>query len=258
MPKNIYTGFHAIEEKLKKYSLNISPEIILRIFYSKTGPRIKKIIELAKKNGFSVSLVSETELSSLVSSLPETARDHRGIVLTVEGEKEKAQNFVQFEQWLSSCPSEATVVVLDGVTDPHNVGAILRSCDQFGANLLLISEHRSAEISESEVIARSSAGASSWVNVAKVTNLVRSVQLLKSTGFWVYGADAGGTPLQEEKFSSKTCIIMGSEGKGIAHLLREQCDKILSIPTCGRLDSLNVSVASGIFLYEIHCQKLKG
>jgi 23S rRNA (guanosine2251-2'-O)-methyltransferase len=153
--------------------------------------------------------------------------------------------------------SRCTVVILDSITDPHNVGAILRSCDQFGASLVVIPEHNSAsDIAGNEVIGRTSAGASAWVPVAIVNNLVRAAEQLKQAGFWIYGADAGGSPLGEAKFSGKTAIIMGSEGTGMSRLLREKCDVILSIPTCGKLDSLNVSVAAGVLLYEIHRQKL--
>ena len=142
MSKNIYTGFHAVEEKVKLYSVSKPKEISLKIFYSKPGPRIKKIISLAKDSNFEVSLVNEKELDSMVSSLPETARDHRGIILLVEGEKENSKNQIQLEQWITCCPENAVVIVLDSVTDPHNVGAILRSCDQFGASLMVVPDHR--------------------------------------------------------------------------------------------------------------------
>ena len=122
---------------------------------------------------------------------------------------------------------------------------------------MVVPDHRSADINNNEIIARASAGASSWVDVAKVPNLVRAVQILKSAGFWIYGADAGGTTLSKIKFPKKTCIIMGSEGSGIARLLQEQCDEIVSIPTCGKIDSLNVSVAAGVLLYEAYRQKLE-
>ena len=144
-----------------------------------------------------------------------------------------------------------TVLVLDSVTDPHNVGAIIRSCDQFGVSLVILPQARSAnDIAHSEVIARSSAGAAAWVPVSIVSNAVRAVQRLKDAGFWVYGADAGGEALDSVDFAPKTVIVMGSEGKGISPLLAKQCDAIISVPTCGKIDSLNVSVAAGILLYE--------
>ena len=144
-------------------------------------------------------------------------------------------------------------MILDRVTDPHNVGAILRSCDQFGASLVIIPENNSSkDIEGNEVIGRTSAGASAWVPVSIVNNLVRAVEQLKKAGYWVYGADAGGETLGKINFANKSVLIMGSEGTGIAQLLEKQCDTIVSIPTCRKIDSLNVSVAAGVLLYELY------
>ncbi len=118
---------------------------------------------------------------------------------------------------------------------------------------MILPEHNSAsDIEGNEVIGRTSAGASAWVPVAIVNNLVRAVEKLKAAGFWIYGADAGGETLGKIDFPKKTCIIMGSEGTGISQLLEKQCDSIVSIPTCGKIDSLNVSVAAGVLLYELY------
>lgn len=249
--EKIITGFHSIEEKVRsgKNQSNI------KIFYSKTGPRVKKIIENAEKTGIKVTNVSNNELDKMVSSLDETLRDHRGIVMKIENTSSVETNIVNFDSWIKSVASKKeklTVVVLDKVTDPHNVGAILRSCDQFGANLVIIPEHNSAnDIEGNEIIGRTSAGASAWVPFTIVNNLVHAVEQLKNAGFWIYGADAGGETLSKVNFSEKTCIIMGSEGNGISTLLEKQCDTIVSIPTCGKIDSLNVSVAAGVLLYEL-------
>lgn len=251
----IITGFHAIEEMLRT-GAGTTTGAKARLLYNKPGPRVKKILEDAKRRGIPSSETTATELDSLTAHLSETARSHRGLVLTIDGGEKPARNIVQFETALAeiACKKDAVVVLLDSVTDPHNVGAILRSCDQFGAALVVMPEHRSAV--DSDVIARTSAGAYSWVPVAVVANLSRAVEQLKETGFWVYGADADGDPAHEAELAGKTALILGSEGNGIGRLLREKCDKILSIPTCGKLDSLNVSVAAGILLYEIHRQHL--
>ena len=256
---NFYTGFHAVEEQVRRIAEEKEKSSIMpKILYAKPGPRIKKILSQAQEAEIPTEEVSLKELDDIASKLPALARDHRGIILCIEGEKEKPSNEVQLDQWISNCPQTATVVILDSVTDPHNVGAIVRSLDQFGADLLVIPEKRSAsKIAENEIIARSSAGSSAWVPIATVTNLVRAAQMLKDAGFWIYGADAGGSPLQKTSFSEKTCIVMGSEGNGIARLLSQQCDQIISIPTCGKIDSLNVSVAAGILLYERHRQNLE-
>ena len=193
----------------------------------------------------------------MVADLDEALQDHRGIVMTLSGESKQTANIVNFDDWIKTAPQKSSVLVLDKVTDPHNVGAIIRSCDQFGASLVVLPEHNSAnDIEGNEVIGRTSAGASAWVPVAIVKNLVRSVQLLKEKGFWVYGADAGGTSVQNLSFAEKSVLVMGSEGNGIAKLLSQQCDSIVSIPTCGKIDSLNVSVAAGVLLYENYRQSI--
>ena len=253
----IITGFHSIEEKVKAVSVNQNSQGV-HIYFSKQGPRVKKILAEAGKAHILFEQVDDKKLNQLVSSLEEPLRDHRGIVMTVELSKDdaKTSNIVDFDQILrifSNQKGRQTVVVLDCITDPHNIGAIIRSCDQFGVSLVVVSEHNSvSDIAGNEVIGRTSAGSSAWVPLSVVNNLVRAVERLKDSGFWIYGADAGGESLGKIEFPEKTCIIMGSEGTGISQLLAKKCDSIVSIPTCGKIDSLNVSVAAGIFLYELY------
>lgn len=255
MKQTIYTGFHAVEEKIKKSSGDRAKNTC-KLLYAHPGPRVKKILELARKSGIPCTEVSEAELNRLVSQLPKEIQNHRGIVLTVEGES-NSLNMIDLTQWLNTEREHATVVMLDSVTDPHNVGAILRSCDQFGVDLFIIGQRRSAsDVQDNQIIARTSAGASTSVPCAVVTNLVRAAEQLKEKGFWIYGADARGTATNKTSFAEKTCIIMGSEGSGISRLLSEQCDTFVAIPTCGTIDSLNVSVAAGILMYERHRQSL--
>ena len=176
---NTYTGFHAVEERVRSYASEKTHSVKMNLFYSKPGPRIKKILGLAKEAGIECKEVQDKDLDAMVTELPEGAKDHRGIVLQCEGEKAKAQNLVELDQWISTCPDKATVVILDSVTDPHNVGAILRSCDQFGASLLVMPERRSAnDVQGNDIIARTSAGASAYVPCSIVSNLVRAAQQL--------------------------------------------------------------------------------
>lgn len=251
----VITGFHAIEESLRTGAGTASGgKATLK--YSKAGPRVKKILEDAKRRGIHAEQVSEGELNKLVSSLSETAREHRGLVLVIEGISQK-ENIVQFDDFVkgikNSGKENSIVVILDSVTDPHNIGAIIRSCDQFGADLVIMPEHNSN--TTSDVIARASAGANAWVPLSVVTNLNHTVEKLKDAGYWIYGADANGTSVSDLKLTGRTVIIMGSEGSGISRLLKEKCDGIASIPTCGKIDSLNVSVAAGILLYETKRQQ---
>ncbi len=248
----VITGFHSIEEKVRAIIKSQNSNGVT-ISYSKPGPRVKKILAAAKEANIKVQEVDNKTLDSMVADLDEALQDHRGIVMTLSGESKQTANIVNFDDWIKTAPQKASVLVLDKVTDPHNVGAIIRSCDQFGASLVVLPEHNSAnDIEGNEVIGRTSAGASAWVPVAIVNNLVRAVEELKEAGFWIYGADAGGQTLGTIDFPEKTCIIMGSEGSGISQLLEKKCDSIVSIPTCGKIDSLNVSVAAGVLLYELY------
>lgn len=263
----VVTGFHAIEESVNAIQKSKKNPQNVKLFYSKVGPRVKKILATAKEAGVSSVQVENSKLDDLVKDLPAALQDHRGIVLQkdVQSKENSSANYVEFDSWLKQAEQSflsekksITVVVLDKITDPHNVGAIIRSCDQFGVSLVVIPEHKSSnDIENNDVIARSSAGASAWVPVAIVNNLVRTVEKLKESGFWVYGADAGGETCGKIDFAEKTVLIMGSEGQGISQLLEKQCDTIVSIPTCGKIDSLNVSVATGVLLYEIFRRKNK-
>lgn len=245
------TGFHSIEEKLRAVKGDAANGLTL--FYSKPGPRVKKILATAKEAGVTVEQTDDKKLDELTAALPPELRDHRGVVLCAEGGEKAPANHVDFDAWVKSEGQKetCTVLVLDRVTDPHNVGAIIRSCDQFGADLVILPEHKAAnDINGNDVIARASAGASAWVPVTVVNNLVRTVEQLKTAGFWTYAADAGGEPCGAVQFAQKSVIVMGSEGNGISQLLKKQCDTVVSIPTCGKIDSLNVSVAAGVLLFE--------
>ncbi len=268
------TGFHSIEEKVRAAAKNSKgsagsseKSAGLKLYFSKPGPRVKKILAAAKEAGIAAVQTEDSKLDQLVSGLDESLRDHRGIVMEIKDGQTKAANLVDFDAWVKTHSGTAgtagateaartTVVILDSITDPHNVGAILRSCDQFGVSLVVIPEHNSAsDIAGNEVIGRTSAGASAWVPVAIVNNLVRAAEQLKQAGFWIFGADAGGQNCCQIDFPAKSALIMGSEGTGIAALLEKQCDAIVSIPTCGKIDSLNVSVAAGVLLYELFARQ---
>jgi 23S rRNA (guanosine2251-2'-O)-methyltransferase len=242
------TGFHAIEERIKSggTSGNIGPLLI-----AKPGPRARKLTELAAGCKIRINRVGTHELDRL-------APDHRGIALYVEeilGAPAPA-----LEEFLANLDSrdperckDALVVILDEITDPHNFGAILRSCDQFAADLVLTRNRRNAK--HAEIIAKTSAGAAAWVPAAETANLPRAVEDLKKAGFWIYGADAAGEPVWGRDLRGRIALVLGGEGAGISRLLRERCDVMIGIPSKGRIDSLNVSVAAGIFLYEVQRQQ---
>ncbi|ORC38254.1 23S rRNA (guanosine(2251)-2'-O)-methyltransferase RlmB [Marispirochaeta aestuarii] len=235
------TGFHAIEEALKSAGRGKGT-----LYVSGKGPRIKKIEELAARRGVPLVRLSAPELRELSSS------EHRGIALSIEGYTPES-SFEGFIESIGDNQTSLLVLLLDGITDPHNFGAILRSADQFEADFVCIPERRAA--SETEVVANSSAGAVHHVPFAQVPNLSRAVEKLKKHGFWVYGAAMGGDPIHSVDLTGRIAIVLGSEGRGISANLATHCDAEVAVPTRGRLDSLNVSVAAGIILYEIRRQQ---
>jgi 23S rRNA (guanosine2251-2'-O)-methyltransferase len=126
----------------------------------------------------------------------------------------------------------------------------LRSAEQFGVDVVVLPARRSARVNPT--VEKVSAGASNYVRTVTVTNLRRALGQLKEAGYWVYGADAAGAPLWDAELQGKTVLVMGSEGKGVSEVVRRECDQLLRIPTSGRVDSLNVSVAAGVLLYECY------
>jgi 23S rRNA (guanosine2251-2'-O)-methyltransferase len=230
------TGFHAMEELLRAGKARGCTLLV-----AAPGPRVKRIVELAAKSGVDVRKVQSTELDSV-------APDHRGAALVLK-EAPKASE-LDLAEWLaSSLPEKAIVIILDHIEDPHNLGAILRSADVFGVDLVIMPERRAAK--ETDTVARASAGAIAYVPVATVSNLARALESLKDKGFWTYAADMGGQALPTADLSDRVALVMGSEGSGVSRLLKERCDGILSIPQHGHVDSLNVSVAAGVFMYEL-------
>lgn len=235
-------GYHPIEELLK--SKNISGTLYLR---RKPEKRLLQLKIEAETAGVSVQEVDSAELDRRSGK-----RDHRGALLEYTFiNKERSGDLAQVLE--NSGDKNSLLLVLDGITDPHNLGAIIRSADQFSADGIIIAARRSAPISQ--VTAASSAGAVSYVPVCVVSNLVRAVKELKSRDYWVYGAEMGGRKLPEVSLEGKVVIILGSEGKGISRLLSEMCDDHVAIPAKGHVDSFNVSVAAGIIMYEIRRQQ---
>ena len=234
------TGFHAIEERIKSGS-PCGPLLV-----AKAGPRAKEIVSLAVEKKIRIERAGTFDLDGI-------APDNRGIALQVEDDSGRAD--ISLEDYIAGLGErrDALVLILDEITDPHNYGAILRCCDQFGVDLVIGRNRRSAK--HAEVISQTSAGAVSWVAQAEVPNLVRAMEDLKEAGFWIYGADMEGEPVYKKDLSGRVALVLGSEGGGISRLLRERCDGMVGIPSAGRIDSLNVSVAAGVLLYEVHRQR---
>ncbi|MFI4924564.1 MAG: 23S rRNA (guanosine(2251)-2'-O)-methyltransferase RlmB [Vicinamibacteria bacterium] len=148
---------------------------------------------------------------------------------------------------LEGLPEDALLVVLDGVTDPHNLGACLRNADAFGAHAVIVPKDRAVGVNAT--VAKAASGAADTVPVVTVTNLARAIAALKERGVWVLGADTGGESIVDADLSGPIAWVLGAEGEGLRRLTRESCDRIVGIPIGGTVESLNVSVATGICLY---------
>jgi 23S rRNA (guanosine2251-2'-O)-methyltransferase len=216
---------------------------------AKAGPRARELVSLAVSCKIRVDRVGAFELDGL-------APDNRGIALAVE-DTSRDSPVLSLDEFLSSLSdrTDALAVILDEITDPHNYGAILRSCDQFGVDLVISRNRRNAK--NAEVISKTSAGTVSWVPQVETANLVRAAGQLKDAGFWLDGADMQGKPAYAQDLRGRVAIVLGGEGTGISRLLKETCDGLVGIPSKGKIDSLNVSVAAGVLLYEVNRQRGK-
>jgi 23S rRNA (guanosine2251-2'-O)-methyltransferase len=212
--------------------------------------RLNELVEAARRAGVAVERRDRRALDELTGGA-----NHQGVVaLTVTLDKKHA--YVEVETILDSMSDPPLIALLDGIEDPHNLGAILRTCECAGVDGVFIPEHRAASLNET--VAKTSAGAVEYVRVARVTNLVPLIDELKDRGLWVVGVEGGtGNIYSDFDFKVPLAIVLGSEGKGIRRLVREKCDAIVSIPMRGKINSLNVSVAAGIVLFEVVRQREK-
>ena len=200
-----------------------------------------RIIALAKEQGIIIQKTSKTSLDNLSNGAV-----HQGIAAKVSSYK-----YWELDEIIETVKGKeaALVVLMDEIEDPHNLGAIMRSAECFGADGVVITKHRSAGLTET--VAKTSAGAIEHLPCAKVTNMPDAIETLQAAGFWVWAADMDGQNIKEMDCTGKIAIVIGNEGRGVSRLVRERCDFIVSIPMGGRVGSLNASNAAAIMLYEI-------
>ena len=206
---------------------------------SGSGPRIKDILALAAELEIAIQRVSKAELDRL-------APDHRGIVLEAEEWTERDEP--DLDTFVLDPPERSLVILLDHIEDPQNLGAILRLADVFAADLVLAPRRRAAPLTDAAV--KASAGAAAYAPLALVPNLADALRKLKKVGFWLYAADMDGSSLAEADISPRAVLALGNEGAGLSRLIRDECDFALSIPMAGHVDSLNVSAAAAVMMYE--------
>ncbi len=242
---SVLAGIHAVKHALE--SGDPIAEIIIE--KGKKHPRINELIHLARKQGIRVVFQPRQALERLSEGVP-----HQGVVARIQSGKR-----LRFEDWLEGLDLDgnALVLLLDGVTDPHNLGACIRTAEAAGCNGVVIPRDHAAD-TESPVVAKAACGALSRLPVLTVTNLVRAMKQLQEKGVWLAGlAGESGTSMYRTELNGNLGLVMGAEGKGLRRLVRERCDALLSIPMPGCVESLNVSVATGVALFEIVRQRQK-
>jgi 23S rRNA (guanosine2251-2'-O)-methyltransferase len=228
----ILVGIHAVLEALR------AGRSFDRVVVSKGagGERIQEVVDLCRSASVPTRFEPRASLDRLAGSSA-----HQGVVALGA-----AHRYATIED----IPSGAKLlVVLDGVEDPHNLGAVIRTAHAAGAAALVIPERRAVGITE--VVAKAAAGALEYLPVVRVSNLNRALETLKERGFWIYGFDERGPSIYDEMdFASPAVFVLGGEGQGLHHQVREHCDLVMRIPLEGRIASLNVSVAAGVVLFE--------
>lgn len=240
-------GIHAVTEALRAH-----PERIERITVERGGrnPRVQEIVRKAGECRVRLSFEPREWMDRRCGG-----ERHQG-VLAVTAEIDT----LEVEEVLAAARTPGLVVVLDGIEDPHNLGAVLRSAEAAGADGVFVPRRRSAALGAAAV--KASAGAAAHVRVGRVPNVSRLLESLKDAGYWSVGlAAAAPEPLWKIDLTVPVALVLGSEGTGLHRLVRQKCDLLASLPIAGRVGSYNVSVAAGISLYEVQrqrAQKLKG
>jgi 23S rRNA (guanosine2251-2'-O)-methyltransferase len=236
-------GLHPVEEAIRSGSRQLDHVSVAR---ERRDERLERLIELCRTAGIRVSLEPKDQLTRLART-----DAHQGVLAVV-----RERRFLGIEDLL--VPKEPGqyqfFLALDGVEDPHNLGALLRTADGAGVDGVILPERRSAPVTATA--AKTSAGASEHVRIARVTNLVRALEQMKQKHVWVLGLDERGTPdYTEYDFKTDCVLVLGREGAGLHDLVKKTCDHLLRIPMAGQVSSLNVSVAGAVVMFEAMRQR---
>ena len=224
-------GKNVVYEKLKSDDL-VKEAFVFKKFND------QEIIDLLKMKKIDIKWVDKYQLDKMVNGL------HQGIILNVLDFET-----VSLDNILNNDSKYPLIVMLDHLEDPHNFGAIIRSCEALGVDGIIIPNDRSVDINGTVI--KTSAGAIQYMKIAKVSNLVNTIKVLKDKGYWIIGTDMNGTSYNEMKYDMPICLVIGNEGKGMSRLVKESCDYVVSIDMVGKTNSLNASVATGIMMAKI-------
>lgn len=205
---------------------------IIRKVYLNKNFSDKKILDYIRTNKIKYVLCDTKVMDNML-------KNNQGIIVDIDDFKYSNIDIID----------DDFVIILDHIEDPHNFGAIIRTAESMGVKNIIIPRDRSVVVNET--VMKTSAGALNYVNIIQVTNLVNAINWLKERGFFIYGAEADGVNYKKVDYSDKRALVMGSEGKGISPIVRKNCDEIVSLPMKGHVNSLNVSVATAIFIYEM-------
>ncbi len=241
----IIEGRNPIIEALKN---NRPIEKIMVNKASKEGS-IKKILAMAKENKVIIQEVDRHKLDEMSES-----HAHQGVIaITSDYRYYDLDEILDIPKEKGEDPF---FIILDGITDPHNLGSIIRTADAVGAHAVIIPKRRSVQITP--IVAKASAGAVEYLPVCKVTNIVNTIKILKENGLWIAAVDMDGQTFYQQNLGGPLGLVVGSEGEGISRLVKQNCDFTVSMPMSGNVTSLNASVAGGILLYEVYRQRNAG
>jgi len=239
---NFIYGINAVTESLKARGRSFA---WVGVAKERHDLRLQRVVDECRRQGIALRFVSRPELDRMAGN-----NAHQGVVAVTS-----AKQYNDLDDVVAAKRGQfSLVVVLDGVEDPHNLGAILRTADAAGADGVVIPERRAAGVTPT--VTKASAGASEHLPIAKVTNIGRTLEELKSKNLWIVGLDERAPQNYDSLDYKMDCaIVLGAEGKGVHELVRKKCDFLISIPMLGKVSSLNVSVAAGVMLYEIVRQR---
>ena len=240
-------GIHAVSALLAQRPAAIKKLLLAR---GAKNPQLDSLIEKAVAAGIALQVLPRVELDALI---PEAR--HQGIIAVVRAASyERSEK--SLPEFLAALAEPALLLVLDGVQDPHNLGACLRTADAAGVHALIMPRDRAAGVTP--VVHKVACGAVESVPIFTVTNMARTLRVLRDVGIWIYGTSGdAGESLYSTDLRGPVALVLGSEGKGLRRLTREHCDHLLAIPMAGQVESLNVSVAAGVVLFEARRQRLK-
>lgn len=237
-------GIHAVTELLNQRSSAVAQ---LFVQTGRNDKRVSSIRDLARDSGIEIAEMSKEEMDKRFAGV------HQGVAAIASGET-KTMSEKELLIMLAGMDHDPLLLVLDGLTDPHNLGACLRTADAAGVDAVIIPKDKSVGLNST--VRKVASGAAETVNLVSVTNLSRCLESLKEKGIWIIGAaDTAEKTLFEQDLTGAIALVMGSEGSGMRRLTREGCDHLVSIPMAGQLSSLNVSVATGVCLYEAQRQR---